>query len=146
MPIKEHDPLSDEPTLLSPEKRAFCANSWGKPGAFKQAKVMVFHHAMNTTPRPTAPDESIGYGYMNNNKFHDREPKAIQEAIEKVDPTWFDDYPRKASTALDDDFKRGVISELARTFYRYGLAAYGKPGLRKQDDPPQPGAAPLGGI
>ncbi len=100
----------------------------------KQPNIAVFHHAMNTTGRPSAPDESIAYGYMLLAKFHDREPEAIVKAMEAIDPKWFDAYPRKAGTVLDMKFKRAIVGELARTFYHYGLAAYGKPGLRKGAD------------
>ncbi len=134
MPIQEHEPLSHEPTLMSADKRAWCSGCWEKRGR-KQPRIAVFQFAMNSTPRPTAPGETIAYGYMTLNKFHDREPEELLKEIEKIDPEFFDDYPRKPSTPLDDAFKRAAIGELARAFYRHGLSAYGKPNLRK---PPTP--------
>lgn len=130
MSIKNHDPLNNSPILLSKDKRDWCAKDRGGPGP-KQSRIMVFHHAMNTTPRPTNPGEMIGYSYTQNNKFHDREPEEILKSIQAVDPHFFKTYPKKPSTPLDGAFIKGVIGELARTYYRYGLPAYGKPGLRK---------------
>lgn len=129
----EHDPLSREPAVPSPEKRAFHARP-RNGGGLRQPNIAVFHHAMSTTPRPSSPDDSVAFGYMELAKFHDREPEAIVTAIEAIDPAWFDDYPRKPGTKLDDRFKRAVVGELARTFYKYGLSAYGKPGLRKNGE------------
>jgi len=129
---------------MSADKRAW----WGAPWsgrALKQPRLAVFHYAMNSTPRPTDPGETVAFGYMSLNKFHDREPEAVLRAIEALDPNFFDSYPRKASTQLDPAYKKAVIGEAARVFYRHGLAAYGKPGLRKQDDPPTPGS-PLAAI
>ncbi len=138
--MKEHDPLSDEPVLLSAEKRAWCASPWEKRGR-RQPRLAVFQFAMNSTPRPTAPEETISYGYMKLNKFHDREPEAVLAAIDAVDPEFFDSWPRKATTALSSPsewsaFKKGAVGELARAYYRLGLAAYGKPKLRRPKDAP----------
>ena len=140
MPIQEHEPLSNEPILPSEEKRKLYASPWGKNG---QTWIMVFHHSMNTTARPTNPNQKIGTGYQINNKFHDRESGVIVDAIEKIDPKWFDPYPRKPTTVLDFEFKKAIVGELARVFYRFGLSAYGKPGLRKQTEEPN---APLGAL
>jgi len=131
-PEQQHLPLNSNPGLLSEDKRKWCASSWNKR-ALKQPRIAVFHYAMNSTPRPTAPDETIAYGFMTLNKFHDREPEAIRKTIEALDPEWFDSYPKKEGTDFDDSFKKAVIGELARAFYRHGLAAYGKPGLRKSE-------------
>jgi hypothetical protein len=103
---------------------------WSKR-ALKQPNAAVFQFGMNSTPRPTAPDETIAFGYMSLNKFHDREPEAVLATIEALDPNFFDSYPRKPGTKLDAAFKKAAIGELARAFYRHGLAAYGKPNLRK---------------
>ena len=78
---------------------------------------------------------------MNLNKFHDRESLAIVEAIEILDPTFFDSYPRGPSTIYDMDFKKAQVGEAAKAFYRHGLAAYGKPGLRSATDSTAPLAA-----
>jgi hypothetical protein len=134
MAIQEHEPLSVEPALPTEERRKHFARPWAKRG-IKQPWIAVFHYAMNSTPRPSAPDETIAFGYMNLNKFHDREPEAVVKTIEEVDPNFFDDFPRKPTTALDSAFKKAAVGELARVFYRYGLSAYGKPGLRKQPAP-----------
>lgn len=132
VPVQEHAPKSDTPTVLSPEKRKFFATA--RPGSdFKQPRLAVFQHAMNRTPRPTEPSESIAYGYMNLNKFHDREPEAVMLAIREIDPHFWDDYPRRPGKEADDDFVKAAIGEAARAFYRHGLAAYGKPGLRKEE-------------
>jgi len=130
MPIQEHEPLSTQPNLLSAEKRAWTMVPWSKR-ALKQPNAAVFQFGMNSTPRPTAPDETIAFGYMSLNKFHDREPEAVLATIEALDPNFFDSYPRKPGTKLDAAFKKAAIGELARAFYRHGLAAYGKPNLRK---------------
>ncbi len=128
-PVAEHEPLSADAIQLSEEKKAFCAKPWIKQGV-KQPHIAVFNYACQSTPRPSDPKETIAYGAMNLNKLHDHEPEAIIKAIEAVDPNWFDTYPRKPGTNFDMNFKKKVVSELARTFFRYGLNAYGKPGLR----------------
>lgn len=110
----------------------------GRP--VKQPRLAVLHWAVNSTPRPSHPDETIAYGYMNLNKLHDREPEAILRAIESQDPTFFDTYPRAEGTDLDDAFKKAAIGEAMKAFYRHGLSAYGKPGLRKK---PIPTGTPL---
>jgi hypothetical protein len=129
MPIQEHPPLDSSHELMSPKKRAWWAEVWDKR-PLKQPRLAVLQFAMNSTPRPSAPNETIAFGYMNLNKFHDRESLAIVEAIEAIDPTFFDTYPREASTTFDVDFKKAQVGEAAKAFYRHGLAAYGKPGLR----------------
>jgi hypothetical protein len=134
MSIQEHEPLSAEPAVPTEERRKHYASAWTKRG-IKQPWIAVFHYAMNSTPRPSAPNETIAFGYMNLNKFHDREPEAVMKVIEEIDPNWFDNIPRKPTTTLDAAFKRAALGELARIFYRYGLSAYGKPNLRKQADP-----------
>lgn len=130
---QEFEPLSADPTLLSEEKRTWWAGLWDKRG-LKQPRLAVFQFAMNSTLRQTASNETIAWGYTNLNKFHDKEPEAVLTAIEKLDPTFFESYPRRTSTTYDLTFKKNVISEAARTFYHHGLAAYGKPKLRKQTD------------
>jgi len=138
MSIQMHKPLDPTPGLMSEALRRFWEQELPRPSALKQTRVMALHAAMNTLPRPTSPGESIGYGYQRNNKFHDREPAAIREFLEQVDPSFFDSYPRRASTEFTDKSKEAAIGEAARAFYRHGLAAYGKPLLRsdaKSDDP-----------
>lgn len=141
---RAHEPISSDPTLPSPDKRTWCHRMWNLRGP-KQPWFAVFQYAMNSTMRPSAPDETIAYGYVTLNKFHDREPQIVLKAIEEVDPHYFDDFPRKPTTVLDEDFKCAIIGELARALYRFGLSAYGKPGLRKgagePGGPPQPLAA-----
>lgn len=137
--VREHDPINEEPLLLSPRKRAWWADLWpGRP--VKQPRVAVLQWAMNSTPRPSHPDETVAYGYMNLNKLHDREPEAIVRAIESQDPSFFETYPRSDGTQPDDTFKKGAVGEAARAFYRHGLSAYGKPNLRKK---PAPSGTPL---
>lgn len=80
---------------------------------------------------------------MNLNKFHDREPDAVLEIIEEKDPKFFDTFPRKKGTKLTTAFKKAAIGEAARAFYRHGMAAYGKPKLRKPAPPPPPPPKPL---
>jgi hypothetical protein len=48
------------------------------------------------------------------------------------------------SKPMTEPEKRAAIGEAARSFYRHGLSAYGKPGLRKQS--PSTPNAPLGAI
>ena len=136
MPEQQHLPLESRPSLLSPDKRKWCSEPWEKRQA-RQPRIAVFQYAMNATRRPSNPDETIAYGYMVLNKFHDREPEAVLRAIQELDPNYFDSYPRKPDTELTEVFKKAIIAELARVFFRYGLAAYGKPGLRKSSDVPQ---------
>jgi hypothetical protein len=136
MPEQQFEPLSSEPGLMSEEKRNWCASLLPRNGAIKQPKFIVLLQAMAVTPRPSAPDESILFGYVTLNKFHDREPEAVLKAIENTSPTFFDDYPRRPNTELNDKFKKAVIGEMARAFCRHGLAAYGKPGLRGPKDLP----------
>lgn len=119
--------------LMSVDKLAWRSAAWEKR-PMKQPRVAVFQFAMNATPRPTRPDETVAYGYMNHNRFHDREPEAILRAIEELDPEFFDTYPRKRGTELTDRFKRMVSGEAAREFYRQGRVAYGIPGLRTDSD------------
>jgi hypothetical protein len=142
MAIQEHEPLSSEPGLMSIEKRSFWAGLWPKQRHPKQPRLAVLQYAMNGTMRPTAPGESILYGYMTLNKFHDREPEAVLKVIEGLDSDFFAAYPRREDTILDDEFKKAVIGEAARAFFRHGLSAYGKPKLRKTADP-IPAGSPL---
>lgn len=136
MPEQQFEPLNSEPDLMSEEKRTWCASLLPRGGAMKQPKVIIFLQAMAVTPRPSAPDESILFGYMHLNKFHDREPEAILKAIESAFPTFFDDFPRRPNTEFNDKFKKAIIGEMAKAFCRHGLAAYGKPGLRGPKDLP----------
>lgn len=132
---------------MSATKRSWWAACWpGRP--VKQPRVAVLHYAVNSSVRPSAPDESVAFGYVNHNKFHDREPELVLRAIESQDPHFFDSYPRKAGTVLDEAYKKAIVGEAATAFYRHGLSAYGKPGLRKVDGgnggasaPPAPLAA-----
>lgn len=135
MSERKHEPLKSDPDLLSEEKRKWIADR-RSGGSLEQPRLAVFQTAMNTTPRPTNPKQSIASGYMHNNKFHDREPEALWNAIKEIDPGFFDTYPRKKGTPVDAAFVKAAIGELARVFYRYGLPAYGKPGLRKTDNSP----------
>lgn len=133
MAICEHEPLSKQPNLMSREKREWWTTQW-KEG-FDQPRVAVLHNTMNTTPRPTKPDQSIASGFMRLNKFHDRESGEILKAILELDPHFFDTYPRLGIDPLTGDqfqlFAKAVIGEAAQAFYRFGLTAYGKPRLRK---------------
>lgn len=131
MPIQEHEPLPESTGTMSEEKRKWWDGKWQIPNGLKQTRKALFHHAMNTTPRPTSPDEAIEYGYVTNNKFHDREPEAVVNGMLAVDPHFFNSYPRRETTQLNKAFLRAVIGEAARAFYRHGFAAYGKPDLRK---------------
>ena len=133
--IRKHEPLNDQSNLMSEEKRKWCAQPWRKTG-MEQPRIAVFQTAMNTTPRPTNPKESIACGYMKLNKFHDRESGEIWKAIEKLNPHFFDTYPRRSGTKLTETFIRAVIGEIAQAFYRHGVAAYGKPKLRKNSNAP----------
>ena len=108
---------------LSLEKLTWWSAPWSGSEA-KQPRLAVFQHVMNTSPRPTSPDETIAFGYLRLCKFHDREPAVIAERIRELDPAFFDDYPRKSSTRFDEAFIRAVIGEAARMFYRSGIAAY----------------------
>jgi len=137
MPIQEHEPLSSEPGLMSADKRAWWAGAWEKR-ALKQPRMAVLQYAMNSTRRPTAPDETVAYGYVSLNKFHDRESLVVLKTIETLDVQFFDSFPRKSTTALDETFKKAIIGEACRAFYRHGLSAYGKPGLRKHSEPLDP--------
>lgn len=136
MPIQQHEPLESGPGLMSEAKRQW----WAAPrsgGPFKQPRLAVFQHAMNTTPRPTAPSESIAHGYVNNNKFHDREPGLVRKAMEAIESSFFDTFPRKDSEEpMADQTKDAAVGEAARAFYRHGLAAYGKPGKRRPGNQP----------
>jgi len=102
-----------------------------RPGELKQTRKAALHHVMNTTPRPSNPNEAIEYRYTTNNKFHDREPGVIVDGLLVIDPHFFDTYPRRKGTKLDRAYMGAIIGEAARAFYRHGLAAYGKPDLRK---------------
>lgn len=135
MAEKKHEPISGEPTLMSPEKRAWWAATWAARPSPKQPRLAVLSYVMSATMRPTARDETILHGYMALNKFHDREPELLLAEIEKLDPGFFEAYPRNPGTKLDDAFKRAAIGEAARCFFRHGLSAYGKPGLRRKAGP-----------
>lgn len=137
MAIKIHEPLDTDPIPMSVEKRVWCASPWTGRGSV-QPRIAVFHYVMNATRRPSSPNETLAFAVMNNNKLHDREPTLIIESIEKIDENYFNDYPRRSTTEFDMDFKKGVISELVRAFYRHGFTAYGKPGLRKDPDNDSP--------
>lgn len=129
--IKMHEPLEESSELMGAPKRAWWAGGYRSPRTgLMVARVCVLQHVMNTTPRPTEPKESIAFGYMRLNKFHDREPEALVTAIEEIDPGFYETFPRKAGTELTLAFKKAVTGEAARSFYRHGLAAYGKPNLR----------------
>lgn len=132
MAIKQHEPLDSTPELLSEDKRKWFSSLHSTIDSLAQSRLFVFQTAMNATPRPTQPDESIAFGYMRLNKFHDREPEKIVESIELIDKDFFNSYPRREGTLLDLQFKKQVVSEAARTFYKFGLASYGKPKLRKE--------------
>ena len=129
MPIKVYDPLDSSHELMSPKKRSWWAEVWDKR-PLKQPRLAVLQYAMNATPRPSDPNETIAFGYMNLNKFHDRESLAIVEAIEVLDSTFFDSYPREPLTVFNIGFKKALVGEAVKAFYRHGLAAYGKPKLR----------------
>lgn len=132
MSIQEHLPISSEPDLMPRDKRDWWNQVWeGKLP--KQPRMAVFQYSMNASFRPTAPNETIAYGYVQNNKLHDKEPEIIVQVIEALDPNFFDNYPRRPNTKYDLAFKKSIISDAARAFYRHGLAAYGKPKLRKSD-------------
>jgi hypothetical protein len=131
----KHEPLDSEPGLMSATKRSWWAAPWDKRPV-KQPRLGVFQYAMNSTVRPTAPNESVAYGYVSLSKFHDREPEAVLKAIEALDPSFFDSFPRRDLNApMDVADKKAAIGDAARVFYRHGLAAYGKPGLRKNKTP-----------
>jgi len=129
---REHEPLSSDPILLSEEKRAWCNKPWTK-GQLEQPNIAVVLDRLFKTPRPSNPKQSIARGYTSLNKFHDREPEVALKAIEEIAPDLFNDYPRKPKTIFNDAFKKAAIGELARTYLRYGLSAYGKPDLRRDD-------------
>lgn len=135
MPIQKNQPLSDQPNLMSEEKRNWWLQPWRKQG-MEQPRVAVLHTAMNTTPRPTNPNQSIASGFMKLNKFHDRESGEVWKAIQGIDPNFFNTYPRRKGTKLTEAFIRATIGEAAQAFYRHGLTAYGKPKLRKQPHAP----------
>lgn len=132
MAINEPE-LNPNPNLMSAEKRAWWAQEWSGHLP-KQSRLAVFQYAMNSTIRPTAPDETISFGYLNMDKFHDFEPALILSVIEQQDLSFFDTYPRKRHVFKDEEwikFKCAIIGEAAKAFYRHGLASYVKPNLRK---------------
>lgn len=129
----QYDPKSESSEIMSPEKRDWWASLWDKKG-LKQPRIAVLQFAMNSTPRPTCPEETVAYGYMVGSKFHDKEPELLLSVIEDLDPDFFVTFPRRSLTKLNYAFKKAAIGEAARSFYRHGLAAYGKPGLRKHPD------------
>ena len=138
--MAKHEPLNQNPDLMSAEKRAWWAQRW--PGRSpKQPRLVVFQFAMNSTMRPTAPDETIAMGYMGLEKFHDREPGLVLAAIEEQDPSFFDTYPRRKKDHTDEEWvkaKCAIIGHAARAFYRHGRPSYGKPGLRKDSSTQAP--------
>lgn len=139
MPIRQHEPIESGSGLTSEPKRQRRAKPWaGK--ALRQPRAAALQHAMNTTPRPTAPSESVAHGYMNSNKFHDREPGLARQAMEKLDPSFFDTFPRKGP----DSPMSSQAKDAARALYRHGLAACGKPALRSE--PGEGGSQPLPGL
>lgn len=140
MSIKEHDPISSKPPLMSPTKRAWWAGlrkNPSKPDARKkQPRMAVLFYIVASASRPSDPDETLLWGCVGLNKLHDKEPELIVTLIEKIDPNFFDSYPREPSTALNMTFKKAQVGEACRSFFKHGLASYGKPGLRKTADPP----------
>jgi hypothetical protein len=127
--VAEHEPISDEPEELSPAKGSWCDQPWSKRGK-KQPMIGVFLFVVMGNTRPSNEDETLAFGYVSLNKFHDKEPELIVQKIEEIDPEWFNSFPRKPSTPFDLKFKKAVVGELAKQYLRRGRAAYGKPDLR----------------
>lgn len=124
-------PLDGSAALMSEPRRRFWATRLPRKSSLGQTKIMVFHNAMNTTPRPSNPADSIGAGYQESEKLHDREPERLVRAIETLDPNFFDDFPRQDMSAPMAMTEKGAaVGEAARAFYRHGLPGYGKPALR----------------
>jgi hypothetical protein len=137
--MTQFEPLSDEPGLMSEDKRLFWSKEWTNPGGIMTPNLALFQYAMNGTLRPTNPRETIAMGYTRGSKFHDREPEAVVKAMLVLNPAFFNSYPRKEGTPVDMQLMKAAVGEAARAFYRHGLSAYGKPGLRKQEPPPAVG-------
>jgi len=149
MSVKKHEPLIQQPSLMSPEKRDFWSATWPARPSPKAPRMAVLFYAVSATMRPTARDETVLHGYVSLNKFHDREPELVLKAIESLDPAFFDDYPRKPGTGLTAAFKKAAIGEAARQFFRFGMA-FDPPDFRKRrrgtsrerGKAPGPGSAP----
>jgi len=139
--VKGAKPMSSDPALLSPEKRKWWSELWPTHPP-KQPRMAVLFYAMSVVMRPTTRDETILYGYVTLQKFHDREPEAVLKVIEGLDSGFFDTYPRKSGTKLTKAYKKAVIGEAAQCFFRYGIPAYGKPNLRGPKPKPKPKAVP----
>jgi len=143
--MKKHQPILPA-TMMSKEKRDWWAAPWRRPTpGLQQPRMAVLHFVMNTTPRETAPAESIAFGYLRNDKLHDREPAALLRAIAAIDPNFFEGFPQKLGTSADRVLAF-ALSDAIRAFYRHGLHAFGIPGRRKVDDDDDDPSPPLGGL
>ncbi len=128
--MNQFDPKDNKPTPMSAAKRDFWNGPFVSPSGITTCRLAVFHYAMNSTVRPTDPSQTIAYGYVQGNKLHDREPELLVQVILAQDPNFFDSYPRKPGAPVTMDLMKTAVSDAARAFYRHGMPAYGKPGLR----------------
>lgn len=120
--LTEDEVPAESSSLMSEPRRAFWASFWSG-SSLQQSKLMVFQHAMNTTPRPTNPSQSIGYAFQKQEKLHDREPALLVAEMEALDPHFFDEYPRQdMSQPMSMSAKCAAVGVAARHFYRHGIA------------------------
>lgn len=134
--MAEHEPLESSFVTLSEPKRTWWWAQWSKRPSPKQPRQAVLCYVASATMRPSAPNETILFGYLHSEKgLYDGEPEALLQAIEDLDSEFFDTFPRKPETALDATFKKAAIGDAMRAFFRCGIPAHGKKNLRKEAVP-----------
>ncbi len=115
----------DDAYRMTGPVRTWWWSAWSCANGPKQPRLTLLQFAMNSETRPTAPEETIAYGYVNNRKFHDREPGIVLAVMEAADAWFFKDFPRDDfAKPMTDAHKRAVIGMAARTFYRCGQPGY----------------------
>lgn len=97
----------------------------------RQTKIDFLINVASCVRRPSNSSESIAYGYSKSKKgFYDGEPELIVKEIEKHQPDYFNEWPRRSSEKMSLKEKKAAVGEILSHHYKGGAPAHSKPNLK----------------